>query len=61
MDFLRPAGWEEALAAEAEHSTAVHLAGGTDGTAGISFDHRRPGRLLDLYRTSVRRERLTGT
>lgn len=26
MDFLRPASWEEALAAKAEHPTAVPIA-----------------------------------
>ncbi|MFE6856273.1 xanthine dehydrogenase family protein subunit M, partial [Streptomyces sp. NPDC057674] len=30
MDFLRPASWEEALAAKAEHPPAVPLSGGTD-------------------------------
>ena len=30
MDFLRPASWEEALAAKAAHPTAVPIAGGTD-------------------------------
>jgi CO/xanthine dehydrogenase FAD-binding subunit len=50
MDFLRPASWEEALAAKAEHPTAVPLAGGTDVMVEINFDHRRPGVLLDLNR-----------
>ncbi|MFI9719898.1 FAD binding domain-containing protein [Streptomyces sp. NPDC052396] len=50
MDFLRPAGWEEALAARAEHPTAVPIAGGTDVMVEINFDHRRPDRLLDLNR-----------
>jgi CO/xanthine dehydrogenase FAD-binding subunit len=50
MDFLRPAGWEEALAAKAEHPTAVPIAGGTDIMVEINFDQRRPGYLLDLNR-----------
>ncbi|WP_077801548.1 xanthine dehydrogenase family protein subunit M [Streptomyces sp. JHA26] len=50
MDFLRPAGWEEALAAKAEHPTAVPLAGGTDVMVEINFDHRRPEYLMDLGR-----------
>ncbi|MBW1596122.1 xanthine dehydrogenase family protein subunit M [Streptomyces sp. JJ38] len=52
MDFLRPASWEEALAAKAEHPTAVPIAGGTDVMVEINFDHRRPGYLLDLNRIS---------
>ncbi|MER7189599.1 FAD binding domain-containing protein [Streptomyces flaveolus] len=50
MDFLRPASWEEALAAKAEHPTAVPLAGGTDVMVEINFDHRRPEYLMDLNR-----------
>ncbi|MEU9120876.1 FAD binding domain-containing protein [Streptomyces sp. NPDC048506] len=50
MDFLRPASWEEALAAKAEHPTAVPIAGGTDVMVEINFDHRRPEFLLDLNR-----------
>ncbi|MCG5118236.1 FAD binding domain-containing protein [Streptomyces sp. T7(2022)] len=50
MDFLRPAGWEEALAAKAEHPAAVPIAGGTDVMVEINFDHRRPDHLLDLGR-----------
>jgi CO/xanthine dehydrogenase FAD-binding subunit len=50
MDFLRPASWEEALAAKAEHPAAVPLAGGTDVMVEINFDHRRPAHLLDLSR-----------
>ncbi|MEU3980984.1 xanthine dehydrogenase family protein subunit M [Streptomyces sp. NPDC026672] len=50
MDFLRPASWEEALAAKAEHPTAVPIAGGTDVMVEINFDHRRPEHLLDLGR-----------
>ncbi|MEV6673472.1 FAD binding domain-containing protein [Streptomyces sp. NPDC051162] len=50
MDFLRPGSWEEALAAKAEHPTAVPIAGGTDVMVEINFDHRRPEYLLDLNR-----------
>src|SRR6266511_2962936 len=50
MHFLRPASWEEALAAKAEHPTAVPIAGGTDVMVEINFDHRRPEYLLDLNR-----------
>ncbi|MFE9610101.1 FAD binding domain-containing protein [Streptomyces sp. NPDC006012] len=50
MDFLRPASWEEALAAKAAHPTAVPIAGGTDVMVEINFDHRRPEYLLDLNR-----------
>ncbi|SPE64284.1 Nicotinate dehydrogenase FAD-subunit [Streptomyces netropsis] len=50
MDFLRPASWAEALAAKAEHPTAVPIAGGTDVMVEINFDHRRPEYLLDLNR-----------
>ncbi|MDX3236197.1 FAD binding domain-containing protein [Streptomyces sp. ME03-5709C] len=50
MDFLRPATWEEALAAKAEHPAAVPIAGGTDVMVEINFDRRRPDVLLDLNR-----------
>ncbi|UGY94283.1 FAD binding domain-containing protein [Streptomyces gobiensis] len=56
MDFLRPASWEEALAAKAEHPTAVPIAGGTDVMVELNFDHRRPEYLLDLNRISDLRE-----
>ncbi|MDF3289955.1 MULTISPECIES: FAD binding domain-containing protein [Streptomyces] len=56
MDFLRPASWEEALAAKAEHPTAVPIAGGTDVMVEINFDHRRPEALLDLNRIGELRE-----
>ncbi|MCX4820128.1 xanthine dehydrogenase family protein subunit M [Streptomyces sp. NBC_01142] len=56
MDFLRPASWEEALAAKAEHPTAVPIAGGTDIMVEINFDHRRPEYLLDLNRIGELRE-----
>ncbi|MBO8196293.1 xanthine dehydrogenase family protein subunit M [Streptomyces oryzae] len=50
MEFLRPASWEEALAAKAEHPSAVPIAGGTDVMVEINFDHRRPTHLMDLNR-----------
>ncbi|MFG2873651.1 FAD binding domain-containing protein [Streptomyces sp. NPDC048337] len=56
MDFLRPASWEEALAAKAEHPAAVPIAGGTDVMVEINFDHRRPEYLLDLNRITELRE-----
>ena len=60
MDFLRPASWEEALAAKAEHPTAVPIAGGTDVMVEINFDHRRPEYLLDLNRIGELHEWETG-
>ena len=60
MDFLRPASWEEALAAKAEHPTAVPIAGGTDVMVEINFDHRRPEYLLDLNRVGDLYEWETG-
>ncbi|MFH8619312.1 FAD binding domain-containing protein [Streptomyces sp. NPDC017979] len=56
MEFLRPASWDEALAAKAEHPTAVPIAGGTDVMVEINFDHRRPDRLMDLGRIDELRE-----
>jgi CO/xanthine dehydrogenase FAD-binding subunit len=52
MEFLRPASWEEALAAKAEHPAAVPIAGGTDVMVEINFDQRRPDVLLDLNRVT---------
>ncbi|MEU4209349.1 xanthine dehydrogenase family protein subunit M [Streptomyces sp. NPDC026206] len=60
MDFLRPASWEEALAAKAEHPTAVPIAGGTDVMVEINFDHRRPEYLLDLNRIGELHDWQTG-
>ncbi|MGW0605248.1 FAD binding domain-containing protein [Streptomyces sp. NPDC002640] len=56
MEFLRPASWEEALAAKAEHPDAVPLAGGTDVMVELNFGHRRPERLLDLGRIAELQE-----
>ena len=50
MDFLRPARWEDALAARAEHPAALPIAGGTDVMVELNFDRRRPTHLLDLTR-----------
>ncbi|RZU34804.1 CO/xanthine dehydrogenase FAD-binding subunit [Streptomyces sp. BK022] len=61
MEFLRPASWQEALAAKAEHPTAVPIAGGTDVMVEINFDHRRPTHLLDLTRIGELTEWETGT
>ncbi|MFE4513625.1 FAD binding domain-containing protein [Kitasatospora sp. NPDC056783] len=52
MEFLRPATWEEALAAKAEHPTALPIAGGTDVMVELNFDVRRPSALLDLNRVA---------
>lgn len=50
MEFLQPSGWDEALAAAAEHPGAVPVAGGTDVMVELNFDRRRPEALLDLTR-----------
>ncbi|MFB6811762.1 FAD binding domain-containing protein [Streptomyces sp. NPDC056387] len=60
MDFLRPARWEEALAAKAAYPTAVPIAGGTDVMVEINFDHRRPEYLMDLNRIGLLQEWETG-
>src|SRR4051812_23827857 len=52
MEFLRPATWEEALAAKAEHPDAVPIQGGTDVMVELNFDMRRPDVLLDLNRVT---------
>lgn len=52
MDFLRPATWEEALAAKAEHPDAVPIAGGTDLMVEINHGGRRPPALIDLNRVT---------
>ncbi|BBB00897.1 putative dehydrogenase [Actinacidiphila reveromycinica] len=56
MEFLRPATWQEALAAKAEHPAAVPIAGGTDVMVEINFDHRRPAHLMDLNRITELQE-----
>jgi CO/xanthine dehydrogenase FAD-binding subunit len=60
MEFLRPAHWDEALAAKAEHPDAVPLAGGTDVMVDLNFGRRRPERLLDLTRVRELYEWETG-
>ncbi|GGO44412.1 carbon monoxide dehydrogenase [Streptomyces daqingensis] len=60
MEFLRPASWQEALAAKAEHPSAVPIAGGTDVMVEINFDQRRPGWLMDLNRVPELHEWETG-
>ncbi|MFD7576824.1 FAD binding domain-containing protein [Kitasatospora sp. NPDC059817] len=50
MEFLRPATWDEALAAKAEHPTALPIAGGTDVMVELNFDVHRPSAILDLNR-----------
>jgi CO/xanthine dehydrogenase FAD-binding subunit len=52
MEFLRPASWEEALAAKAERPSAVPISGGTDVMVELNFDRRRPEALLDLNRVA---------
>ncbi|MFJ6135006.1 FAD binding domain-containing protein [Kitasatospora sp. NPDC092286] len=52
MEFLRPATWDEALAAKAGHPTALPLSGGTDVMVELNFDVRRPSALLDLNRVT---------
>ncbi|MFE6865545.1 FAD binding domain-containing protein [Kitasatospora sp. NPDC057692] len=52
MEFLRPATWDEALAAKAGRPAALPLAGGTDVMVELNFDVRRPPALLDLNRVT---------
>ena len=53
MEFLRPATWEDALAAKAAHPGAVPVQGGTDVMVEINFAARRPEALLDLTRVGA--------
>jgi xanthine dehydrogenase iron-sulfur cluster and FAD-binding subunit A len=48
MEFFRPRGLDEALAAKAAHPDAVPIAGGTDVMVELNFARRRPPALLDL-------------
>jgi CO/xanthine dehydrogenase FAD-binding subunit len=50
MEFLRPATWDEALAAKAENPSALPISGGTDVMVELNFDRHRPSALLDLNR-----------
>ncbi|MBV2156201.1 xanthine dehydrogenase family protein subunit M [Kitasatospora sp. SUK 42] len=52
MEFLRPATWDEALAAKAENPTALPIAGGTDVMVELNFDVHRPSAILDLNRVT---------
>ncbi|MFJ1751401.1 FAD binding domain-containing protein [Kitasatospora sp. NPDC088134] len=52
MEFLRPATWDEALAAKAEHPTALPISGGTDVMVEMNFDVHRPSAILDLNRVT---------
>lgn len=52
MEFLRPATWDEALAAKAEHPTALPISGGTDVMVEMNFDVHRPPAILDLNRVT---------
>ncbi|MGV9313256.1 FAD binding domain-containing protein [Streptomyces sp. NPDC003691] len=60
MEFLRPATWDEALAAKAAYPSAVPVAGGTDIMVEINFDRRRPTHLMDLNRIGELAEWETG-
>lgn len=50
MEFLRPATWDEALAAKAENPSALPISGGTDVMVELNFDRHRPSAVLDLNR-----------
>jgi CO/xanthine dehydrogenase FAD-binding subunit len=52
MEFLRPATWDEALAAKAEYPTALPISGGTDVMVEMNFDVHRPSAILDLNRVT---------
>ncbi|MEV6976134.1 FAD binding domain-containing protein [Kitasatospora sp. NPDC093806] len=52
MEFLRPATWDEALAAKAEHPAALPISGGTDVMVELNFDVHRPPAILDLNRVT---------
>ncbi|KDN81839.1 carbon-monoxide dehydrogenase [Kitasatospora cheerisanensis KCTC 2395] len=52
MEFLRPASWEEALAAKAGLPGALPVQGGTDVMVELNFDVRRPPAVLDLNRVA---------
>jgi CO/xanthine dehydrogenase FAD-binding subunit len=48
MEFLRPRGLDDAVAAKAANPDAVPIAGGTDVMVELNFARRRPPALLDL-------------
>ncbi|WP_354643280.1 FAD binding domain-containing protein [Kitasatospora camelliae] len=61
MEFLRPATWDEALAAKAEYPTALPISGGTDVMVEMNFDVHRPSAILDLNRiTELAQWEITG-
>lgn len=61
MEFLRPATWDEALAAKAEYPTALPISGGTDVMVEMNFDVHRPSAILDLNRiTELTEWEITG-
>jgi len=60
MEFLRPATWDEALAAKAENPSALPISGGTDVMVELNFDRHRPAALLDLNRIGELTEWETG-
>ncbi|QMU68712.1 xanthine dehydrogenase family protein subunit M [Streptacidiphilus sp. P02-A3a] len=61
MEFLRPATWDEALAAKAENPSALPISGGTDVMVELNFDRHRPAALLDLNRITELTTWETGT
>jgi CO/xanthine dehydrogenase FAD-binding subunit len=48
MEVIRPTSLAEALAARAEHTEALPIAGGTDVMVELNFDKARPPAILDL-------------
>jgi CO/xanthine dehydrogenase FAD-binding subunit len=50
MDWVQPSTWAEALAARAERTDLLPIAGGTDVMVDLNFDRSRPAGLLDLTR-----------
>src|SRR5215216_484971 len=63
MEFLQPAGWDEALGAKAAHPEALPLWGGTDVMVDMNFGRARPEAILDLTRVDdlTRWDRDNGT
>jgi len=63
MEFLQPAGWDEALEAKAAHPEALPLWGGTDVMVDMNFGRARPEAILDLTRVDelTRWDRDNGT
>ncbi len=56
MELLRPASWEEALAARAAHPEAAALQGGTDVMVELNLDRFHASGLIDLTRIAELRE-----